>query len=601
MFKTFKFLYEKIVEHEFIMIPLMFAFTVISAIYPFIWVIVPAKIISLLDSGNIRVMVYYVLTGGILAIISVMGMEFLRGNFRMRMNKVRYFLIRDLIDYSLDMPYENTLHPDEITKIELADQAVAFPTRGAGGIILISLSLFGNIIASLGFIGVIGTLSPIMIIFIGTLVGLTFYFYRIASKYEESTWKASRSDMWKYFNMANLLSDPLYNKDIRVYSLKNIIESYCSGLFGQAKLVFKSIADKNIKMESLVVLLNLIRDISIFGYISYLLYTNVIEASQFFLYITSTITLMTILQTTFIQLSDIKKESKRLSYYIELMEEKAGFSKEGIDEGLRTKLNTDSFKIDFVNVYFKYPESETYVLENFNLSINAGEKMAIVGENGSGKSTLIKLLCKLYKPTIGNIYINGVDIESLPKDEYWKFFGVVFQDAMIFPFSIKENIVLNEEIDEKMLAKSVLKSDMKLILDGLPKGIDTVLLRTLDDDGIDLSGGQKQKLYLARAVYKEFKIMILDEPTAALDPLAESELYNQYDSLSSKKTSVFISHRLASTKFCDRIAYLSDGKIIEIGSHVDLLKQNGKYKELFDIQAKYYKDSSISEEVSYEI
>ena len=268
---------------------------------------------------------------------------------------------------------------------------------------------------------------------------------------------------------------------------------------------------------------------------------------------------------------------------------------------LEKSTGKDLITVDIVDLCFSYPNSEKYVLDHLNLTIKPGEKMALVGENGSGKSTLIKLLCKLYKPSSGVIYLNGIDISQIPDDIYWEIIGAVFQDAMVFPFSIRDNITLEESVDEERLSKAINDSGIEQIMDGLSNGIDTVLLRILDDEGLDISGGQRQRLYLARALYKNNKFLMLDEPTAALDPLAEASLYKQYDSLTKGKTSLYISHRLASTKFCDRVAYLKDGKILELGSHDELMDSNGEYKELFHIQAKYYMESDQGKvEVSYE-
>ena len=287
--------------------------------------------------------------------------------------------------------------------------------------------------------------------------------------------------------------------------------------------------------------------------------------------------------------------------FINLMEKEKQASKNITDiNDIRKLINSDSVTIDIVNVSFKYPKDEKNVLDNLSLSIKAGEKIALVGENGAGKSTLIKLLCKLYKPDSGTIYLNGIDISKIPDDIYWELIGVVFQDAMIFPFSIKDNITLEEKVDEDRLNKAINDSEIKEIIEGLPKGVDTVLLRILDDEGLDISGGQRQKLYLARALYKNSKFLMLDEPTAALDPLAEAKLYEQYHLLSKGKTSIYVSHRLASTKFCDRVAYLKDGKIIELGTHDELMALNREYKALFDIQAKYYGENDAGKEALYE-
>lgn len=590
MFKTIRFLFKKIKEYDFPMIPIMILYTILSSIYPFIWIIVPTIVISLVDTAEFSKMMQFIILGGGLSIICTMGTSYLRGNYRMRMNKVRYNLIRDLMNYSLTMPYENTLDPEQLTKIELADKSISNPMQGAGGIILIMLSLFGNIFASIGLLGLLSTLSLGIMIILFLLILLSFYFNSKSDSYEESTWAQWGDYERRYFQTTNIMMDPSYGKDIRLYSLIDVLVDYCDKLIYQFKIIVVSISKKKIQMDGAVGVLNIIRDLTIFIYISNLLLTNKIDASQFFLYISGTTSLVIILQESMKQISSIRKESNRFSYFINLTEEARPKTKNNIHtERMGKAFKNEQITVDIVDVSFRYPKSEKNILDKINLKIMPGEKMAIVGENGSGKSTLIKLLCKFYTPDSGAIYLNGIDIDEIPEELYWEMIGVVFQDAMIFPFSIKDNITLGQSIDKDRLNKAVNDSAIKEVIEELPKGIDTTLLRILDDDGLDISGGQRQKLYLTRALYKTSKFLMLDEPTAALDPLAEAQLYEQYNVLSKGKTSIYISHRLASTKFCDRVAYLKDGKISELGTHDELMNLKGDYKDLFDIQVKYYK------------
>ncbi|NLY46592.1 MAG: ABC transporter ATP-binding protein [Tissierella sp.] len=602
MFKTIRFLFKKIREYDFLMIPIMIVFTILSSIYPFIWVIVPAKVISLTVEGDSSLMIQYVILGGLLSILCAMGTSFLRGNYRMRMNNVRYHLIRDLIEYSLTMPYENTLDPKQLTKIALADISVKGPMQGAGGIILMILSLFGNLFASIGFLSLMSTLSFWIMLVLFILVLGSFYFSSKAASFDESTWNQWGEYERRYFQTTNIMTDPSYGKDIRLYSLIEILESYCNKLINQFKIIAKSVSKKNIQMDTAVAVLNILRDVVVFSYIARLLLVNQIDASEFFLYTTGTTSLVVILQESMKQISDIRKESNRFFHFISLMEEENQVLKDSVEiKDIKKTIGGDSVTVDIVDVSFRYPNSENDVLNHLNLTIRPGEKMALVGENGSGKSTLIKLLCKLYKPSSGTIYLNGIDINQIPDDIYWEIIGAVFQDAMVFPFSIRDNITLEESADEERLSKAINDSRIEQIMDGLSNGMETILLRILDDEGLDISGGQRQKLYLARALYKNNRFLMLDEPTAALDPLAEASLYEQYDSLSKEKTSLYISHRLASTKFCDRVAYLKDGRIVELGTHDELMDLNGEYKELFHIQAKYYRESDQGkEEVLYE-
>ncbi len=244
--------------------------------------------------------------------------------------------------------------------------------------------------------------------------------------------------------------------------------------------------------------------------------------------------------------------------------------------------------LTFDHVSFRYPESRGWVLEDINLTITAGEKLAIVGENGSGKTTLIKLLCRLYRPTVGKILLNGRDIWTYSYPEYIQCISTVFQDFSLFAFSLGENVAAASCYDPFLVKKALEKSGLESKLAQMPKGVQQALFHDYDEDGTDLSGGEAQKLAIARAIYKEAAIMILDEPTASLDPYAEYDIYRNFHNITSDKTVFSISHRLSSCRICDKIVVMDKGKAVQYGSHEELVKQPGKYSELWQAQAQYY-------------
>lgn len=254
--------------------------------------------------------------------------------------------------------------------------------------------------------------------------------------------------------------------------------------------------------------------------------------------------------------------------------------------------------IEFKEVSFTYPGSDKPALNNINLILKPDEKTALVGINGAGKSTLVKLMCGLYTPTKGTIYMDGVDIRSIPKKAYFKEFAVIFQEVFSFAFTIGDNITCEPEkaANKERLVNSLKNAGLLERIENLPNKLDTSMGKELDKQGVLLSGGEMQKLMLARALYKNAPVVVLDEPTAALDPLAESSMYEKYNSYVEGKTSVFISHRLSSTRFCDRILLLGKGTIIEEGSHEELLMKQGEYSKMFQIQAHYYKNTENGEE-----
>ena len=250
------------------------------------------------------------------------------------------------------------------------------------------------------------------------------------------------------------------------------------------------------------------------------------------------------------------------------------------------------YELEFKDVSFKYPKSDIYVLKNINMKLKIGQKLAVVGMNGSGKTTMIKLLCRLYDPTEGEITLNGVDINKYNYDEYMSVFSVVFQDFKLFSFSLGQNVAGAVEYDKEKATDCLIQAGFGERLANLEKGIDTCLYKDFEEDGVEISGGEAQKIALARAIYKNAPFIILDEPTAALDPLAEYEIYSKFNELVGEKTAVYISHRLSSCRFCDDIAVFHEGELIQRGNHDGLIAdENGKYHELWNAQSQYYEEN----------
>ena len=286
--------------------------------------------------------------------------------------------------------------------------------------------------------------------------------------------------------------------------------------------------------------------------------------------------------TELAQLSQHSLDICRVREFLEFPDE---FKREG------NPFKEDTYELQLNNVSFRYNGAEKNTLENINLTIKPGEKLAIVGVNGAGKTTLVKLLCGFYDPTEGEVLLNGKDIRSFNRIEYYKLFTAVFQEFNILATSIAQNITSLETGHDRNKINECLKlADLDKKINSLPNGIDSLLIKDVHLDAVEFSGGETQRLMLARALYKNAPILILDEPTAALDPIAESNLYEKYNELSHGRTSVYISHRLASTRFCDRIIMVDDKGLSETGTHDELIQLGGKYAEMYEIQSKYYKE-----------
>jgi len=260
-----------------------------------------------------------------------------------------------------------------------------------------------------------------------------------------------------------------------------------------------------------------------------------------------------------------------------------------VEKGFFCNDGENEYEIEFRNVSFQYPNSDTYVLKNINTKLSIGKKQAFVGENGAGKTTFVKLLCRLYDPTEGEILLNGINIKKYDYDEYMGLFSFVFQDFKLFSFSLGQNIATDVAYDAEKVIECMKKVSFYDRFLTLPEGLETYLYKDLSQDGVEISGGEEQKIALARALYKGTPFIVLDEPTAALDPIAEVQVYSDFSNMVDKKTAIYISHRLSSCQFCDEITVFDKGRIVQKGSHVKLVNEvGGKYCELWNAQAKYY-------------
>ncbi len=499
---------------------------------------------------------------------------------------IRLMIIKERIAKTLRMDYEALETPEMLDRLQKAKRATAGDWEGVQGMMTYMQVMLTQIISVITAVAIMTSFDVKMIFVIAVLSYVQFLFFEyIRKKDKREMWDAMMPHWRKLEYMETVTTDFSYAKDIRLFGMKKFLadkqrEVYDEELRHWVKSrqywIYNSLFSHGISLA---------RDLIITIWLVCGVLYNGLSIGNFTLYLAGAKTFSSAVSEILQALSALRERSAHTDDYRSFMD-----IPESDDKDTSPIPKSDRYVFTFENVSFRYKGQDKYALKNVNITLGAGEKLAVVGLNGAGKSTFIKLLLRLYDVTEGRILMNGTDIRKFDRGEYYKLFSPAFQDVTVFACPMAENVSMKApaDTDKEEAERNIRDAGLGEKLDKLEKGIDTELLKVLYDDGVDLSGGEKQKLALARALYKKSDVIVLDEPTAALDALAEYRLYKSFDALVGKRTAVYISHRLSSTRFCDRVAMFNEGELTEIGTHEELMEKNGDYAEMFRVQAQYY-------------
>lgn len=512
-------------------------------------------------------------------------------------------VIEERVARALGMNYEFLEKPETLDIHERACQATGGNNNGVEGM------MHGMETLAVNLTTVIVTLVSVMALDIRLVLVLIVlavmqygYFVFCIRNDKKKVWD-QLGGTWRQINyMERVTQDFDYAKDIRLFSQQDFLLKKQQKIFENRWKKFDYHQNLWFSHAVVVNITFLIGKAAIYGALFYAVIKKDMTVGNFTLFFALAMAFSQSLIEFLRRFGDFGRASLEVDDFRSFMEldmegsvaSDAASTSESAQKNkeLRELPKATAYTIVFENVSYRYPEAEEYALKNLNLKLEAGEKLAVVGLNGAGKTTMIKLLLRLYEPTEGRILLNGTDIRSYRREDYYKLFSPVFQNVEVLAFPIAENVSMKqtENTDIDKAYSCVAEAGLQEKIDSLPKGILTELLKVVDEEGVDFSGGEKQKLALARALYKNAPIVVLDEPTSALDAIAEQRLYQSFDKMIGEKSAVYISHRLASTRFCDKVAMFKGGEMIEYGAHEELMEQNGEYAHMFELQAQYYQE-----------
>lgn len=574
--------------------PLFFVFetlyTILDAVNPFINLIfTPLIIDELLTKQRMNVLMTYVLILVFGKSLTFVFMDFCKNHLDRYQERLNNFYSMEISRHAMCLDFELTEDKKCLDQLEKAKTGMSWYSGGAYGMAQQVFYFLGNVMKIVGFVAVIVHFAPILLVLVLAYVIINGYLSSKTNKIEIKCYGelAKINRIFGYFGWETV--DFKYGKDVRLYEAQDMLLERWDTTTDESIATWKYQTDTQLPLYVGMNVAGLVRNFITYFWAGILVIKDVITIGSATQLIEATSSLDATLGGLVWNVQELIKRSNYAYEYVLFARypERMAKGTKQVREGMH--------EIEFKDVSFSYPGTDRKVLDRISIKIVPGEKLSIVGLNGAGKTTFIKLLCRLYDPTEGIILLDGIDIREYELSSYVEQFAPVFQDFKMFAFTFEENIAVKESEElseeEKVRCQEVVKQlELDGLLQKLPNGLQTKMMKIFDEEGVEPSGGEQQKLALARALYKDSPVLILDEPTAALDPIAEYEIYRQFNELVHNKTAFYISHRLSSCKFCDRIAVFSDGKIAEYGDHNTLVSiPNGIYAKMFEAQAQYYR------------
>ena len=536
--------------------------------------------LTLLDPRN------FFIFAGLLVFINMIfgiGNHYCTKHMDLIHNDLQIFFEEEIGKKTIKLNYSDIETSAFQNQLEQAKVGISWYSGGIAGLAQNVISFCAGVVTLIGTLSVISQLSivVIMVILISSIV--TIIATAVSQKRDVKFRKRLVNVNRKLGYFLNIFKEHHIAKDVRLYQCDTLIESKVNNYLDTEWKLERNRTKFGNKIRVWIDVINYLNQSFLYGYFAYQMVKGIIDISAFTMFLGAGINFYNSIIIVTSQVVEIDKNASFMTYYVKFIT----LPERNSDADINNVLPKDvcSSTIEFQNVSFRYPQSEAYVLKNVNLTISTGKKVALIGPNGAGKTTLIKLLCRLYTPTSGRILLNGRNIREYNDEVYNQLISAVFQDYKTFAFSIRENLMAS---NEKSALDALCSVGLDQKLSSLPEGMDTPISKMFDESGTDFSGGELQRLAIARSMCKDAPIMILDEPTASLDPIAEYEIFRIFTKLVEDKTAFFISHRMASCLLCDQIVVLQDGSISAVGTHHELLADSILYKEMWQAQAQYY-------------